>query len=122
MRAGHGFAPREAASEEKPRDEPRDDEDADRRKAETDHNMDHNDRSAARDRDSHLDLSKLSAHAERRANAALRRNVWASASSRPPRFEEVLCAATGTGRGSAPCLPRRRARANERVVVTTRQR
>ena len=62
----------------------------------------------------------IHAPADRRTNAALRWSAWASASSRPPRFEEALCAATG--RGSAPCLSRRRTRANERVVGTTRQR
>ena len=74
-----GLAPRGAASEEKPRDERRDDETRTGGRPRT---RRHNDR-PARDRDSHLDVRKLSAHAERRTNAALRRSAWASAPSRP---------------------------------------
>ena len=55
----------------------------------------------ARDNDSHLDVRKSSAHAERRASAARHRSAWASASSRPPRFENALRAAAGR-RGSQP--------------------
>ena len=48
-----------------------------------------------RDNDSHLDVRKSSAHAERRASAARHRSAWASASSRPPRFEDALRTAAG---------------------------
>ena len=46
-------------------------------------------------------MRKSSAHAERRASAARHRSAWASASSRPPRFEDALRTAAGR-RGLVP--------------------
>ena len=57
----------------------------------------------ARDNDSHLDVRMSSAHAECRASATRRRSAWASAPSRPPRFEGALRAAAGR-RGLQPVL------------------
>ena len=75
MRAGHGLAARGAASEEKPQDA----DDVDRWRIE---NMTTTAR-PARHKDSHLEVSKSSVHAERRASAARRRSACASKFSRP---------------------------------------
>ena len=66
MRAGHGLAPREAASEEKPQ-KPRDHDDADRQRVEN--------TTTTTDRRVHLDVRKSCTHAEHHASTARRQSA-----------------------------------------------